>query len=168
MANTAKKSTRKKTAVAKTRQAATKSVREHPAGVAVAVTAALAAGVGAYYLYGSKHAAQNRKKVKSWMLRARAELLEKIEELDIMDDEHYAEVVDAIAKRYARLKDATREEVQDFKQEMKGYWPEIEDSARGTLKVAGRAAAKAAVRDVADKVHHRITEETKPKSRSRT
>ena len=41
----------------------------------VGLTAAAVAAAGAYFLYGSKDADKNRKTVKSWGLKAKAEVL---------------------------------------------------------------------------------------------
>jgi hypothetical protein len=46
------------------------------AGIAAGVAAA---ALGAYFLYGSKDAKKNRAKVKGWMLKARGEVLEQLE-----------------------------------------------------------------------------------------
>ena len=50
-------------------------------GVGVAAAAAVAAA-GAYWFYGSDHASQHRKQVKSWMLKARAEVMEAVEKVE--------------------------------------------------------------------------------------
>ena len=44
--------------------------------IGVGVSTAVLAAAGGYFLYGSKNAAKNRKQVKSWALKAKAEVLE--------------------------------------------------------------------------------------------
>ena len=137
--------------------------RSQKVGMAVALTAAVAAVAGTYFLYGSKNAPKNRQKVKSWMLKARAEVLEKLEQSNIMTREEYEAFIDTLANRYARLKNSTQREILDFKREMKGYWPDIESSAKGTMKIAGKAAARAAAKDVARKVVTRVSKNAERK-----
>ena len=59
-----------------------KAATKKNVGIGVGLTAAAVAAAGAYFLYGSKNAAQNRTKVKSWMLKAKAEVLEKLEQAE--------------------------------------------------------------------------------------
>ena len=42
-------------------------------GIGFGLTAAAVTAAGAFFLYGSKEAAKNRKKVKGWMLKAKGE-----------------------------------------------------------------------------------------------
>ena len=51
-------------------------------GIGVGLTAAAVAAAGAYFLYGSKGAAKNRKVVKSWAIKAKGEVLEAIEKAE--------------------------------------------------------------------------------------
>ena len=51
-------------------------------GIGVGLTTAAVAAVGAYFLYGSKDAPKNRKKVKSWALKAKGEVLEVLEKAE--------------------------------------------------------------------------------------
>ena len=60
-------------------------------GIGVGLTAAAVAAAGAYFLHGSKNAAKNKKTVKSWMLKAKAEVLEKLEDAKEMSQEEYIE-----------------------------------------------------------------------------
>ena len=52
-------------------------------GLGIGLTAAAVAAAGAYFLYGSKDANKNRKTVKSWMLKAKAEVLEQLEKAPV-------------------------------------------------------------------------------------
>ena len=49
------------------------------------VAAAAVAAAGAYWFYGSDHATKHRKQVKSWMLKARAEMMEAVEKIGDID-----------------------------------------------------------------------------------
>lgn len=113
-------------------------------GIGVGLTAAAVTAAGAYFLYGSKDAAKNRKTVKSWMLKAKAEVLERLEDAKDMSKEEYEAMVDAVAGTYEKVKSSTRAEVADFKREMKAHWKAIEQEATGVKKAAKKKVNKSA------------------------
>lgn len=94
-------------------------------GIGVGLTAAAVAAAGTYFLYGSKNAAQNRRKVKSWMLKAKAEVLEGLEKAEQMSEREFNQLVESVGKSYAQLKDASQADIAAFKREMKEHWPNI-------------------------------------------
>ena len=83
---------------------------------------AIAAIAGGYFLYGAKDAAKNRKKVKSWMLKAKAEVLERIESGNIATEEAYQATVDKIAAKYRALKGVDQTEVEAVIADLKKHW----------------------------------------------
>ena len=111
-------------------------------GVGVGLTAAAVAAAGTYFLYGSKNAAQNRKKVKSWMLKAKADVLDRLEEAKEMTKEEYESLINSVADTYAGLKDASKADIKAFKDEMKDHWRAIERNAKPAKKAAKKAAKK--------------------------
>ncbi len=114
-------------------------------GVGVGLTAAAVAAAGAYFLYGSKNAAKNRKAVKSWALKAKAEVLEKLENAKEMTQEEFQEMVTNVAGAYSAVKSASKAEVKAFKDEMMESWKAIEKTAKPKKKApAKKAAAKKA------------------------
>ncbi|MFT7644790.1 MAG: hypothetical protein ACI9BF_000448 [Candidatus Paceibacteria bacterium] len=126
-------------------------------GIGVGLTTAAVAAAGSYFLYGSKTAAKNRKVVKSWMLKAKAEILEKLEDAKEMTQEDYDKVINVVAGAYSELKTASRADIKTFKEEMKDHWKAIEKVAAPKKKVAKKAVKKAVkkaspVKKVAKKV----------------
>ncbi|HEY0964240.1 MAG TPA: hypothetical protein VGE31_00385 [Candidatus Paceibacterota bacterium] len=112
-------------------------------GVGVGLTTAAVAAASAYFLYGSKNAAKNRKAVKSWALKAKAEVLEKLEDAKEMTREEYEELVGAVAKAYTGVKNASKGDIAEFTKEMKDHWRSIERAAQPAAKkrvVAKKAA----------------------------
>ena len=57
----------------------------------IGLTAAALAAAGTYFLYGSGGAEKNRTKVRSWMLKAKAEVLEALEEAKHLSLIHISE-----------------------------------------------------------------------------
>ena len=120
------------------------------AGIGFGLTAAAVTAAGAYFLYGSKHATQNRKKVKGWVLKAKGEVLEALEKAEQITEAEYKELVDTASKAYGTVKNATAGEVKDFKKEMEDHWKKLEKSkavkkvVSNVIKAAGKAPAKKA------------------------
>jgi histone H1/5 len=112
--------------------------------IGVGLTAAAVAAAGAYFLYGSKNAAKNRKKVKSWALKAKADVLERLEDAKEMTEAEYKELVEAVAGAYAGVKSATKGDIKEFKSEMMDHWKSIEKVAKPKVRKATKTAKKAA------------------------
>lgn len=99
-------------------------------GVAIGAGVALAAAsiAAAYFLYGGKDAKKRRKQLRGWMLKAKGEVLEKMEQAKEMNEQLYATLVEEVSKRYGKLKHVDAKELQAFASEMKGYWKDIKKS----------------------------------------
>ncbi len=113
-------------------------------GIGVALTAAAMAAAGSYFLYASPNAAKNRKKVKSWTLKAKGEVLEAMEKAGKMTAEEYQNIVDGVVAGYAQMKSASKADLSDFKKEMMQNWQKIAKQAGGAKKTAKKSAKKAA------------------------
>lgn len=111
-------------------------------GLGVGLTAAAVAAAGTFFLYGSKGASKNRKAVKSWALKAKAEVLEKLEQAKEMSQEEYEQVIDTVGTAYAQVKEASKVDISGFKKEMKEYWNKIEKTAAPKKKVVKKAVKK--------------------------
>ena len=57
------------------------------ASIGAGLTAAAMAAAGAYFLYGSKQAANNRKKVKGWVEEAKKEVMKGLQKAKSMTKE---------------------------------------------------------------------------------
>jgi gas vesicle protein len=133
------------------------------AGIAALAVAGIA---GAYFLYG-KNGAKNRKKISSWMLKAKGEALEKIEKLKDINEDVYNMTVDTIADKYNKLKNTTPEEIAQFTKEMKSHWKSIKkDLAPKAKKVAKKATtAKKVVAKTAAKTVKKAVAKTIKKTK---
>jgi len=114
-------------------------------GLGVGLTATAGAAAGAYFLYGSKNAAKNRKTVKSWVLKAKAEVLEKLEQAKEMSQEEYEQIIEAVTATYGQLKEVSKVDVSGFKKEMKDHWKAIAKSSapKKTAKKVVKKSTKA-------------------------
>ena len=112
-------------------------------GIGIGVTAATLAAVGGYFLYGAKDAKKNRKTVNSWMLKAKAEVLEGIENTKQLSEVEYEKLVDDVMKGYKAARSASAKDMGAFALEMKDYWNQIKKS--GPAKKMNMPAVKAKV-----------------------
>ena len=112
------------------------------ASVGIGLTAAAVTAASAYFLYGSKNAAKNRKKVKGWALKAKGEVLEALEKAETITQEEYEELVDKATKVYGSLKHATSGEIKDFKKEMDTHWSQLQRSSAVKKFIATKKKAK--------------------------
>ncbi len=105
--------------------------------VGVGVAAAAAAAAGAYWLYGAKHSAQHRRIAKSWMLKARAEVMEAVENLEEVDREKYMKIVEGVVKNYA--KGASAQELSQMMKDFKATWGHMQQVKKALKKPVRKA-----------------------------
>lgn len=133
----------------KKKVAPSKVTKNQAVGIGIGLTAAAVAAAGAYFLYGSKSAAKNRKAVKSWTLKAKAEVLEKLEEAQDMTQAEYLALIDGVTTAYQGVKSASKTDLATFKKEMKEHWVGIAKSVAPKKKAAVKKAVTKAVAKVA-------------------
>lgn len=111
-------------------------------GIGIGVTATMLAAVGGYFLYGSKDAPKNRKKVNSWMLKAKAEVLEGIENAKELSEVEYDKLVDDVMKGYKTARSASVKDMAAFAGEMKNYWGQIKKTGPAKTIAVTHAVTK--------------------------
>ena len=110
----------------------------------IGITTAAVAAAGTYFLYGTQDAKKNRTKVRSWALKAKAEVLEALEQAKHMTPEEYEALVEGVVGSYGKLRNVTNTELKAFEKEMKSHWGRIEKSVK--LPVKKKATAKKTTR----------------------
>ena len=103
-------------------------------GISVGLTATALAAVGGYFFYGSKDAAKNRRMAKSWMLKAKAEVLEGLESAQHMTKEEYETLVKKVVAGYKTAKNASPKELIEFAKNMHEQWKDIERATKSRAK----------------------------------
>ena len=86
--------------------------------------AAVAAAAGAYYFYG-KNGKQHRKHLKSWAVKARGEVIEKLETASKLSQKTYNGAVADVLKKYKKLEHVTPGELAEVAAELRGHWKGI-------------------------------------------
>jgi acyl-homoserine lactone acylase PvdQ len=114
---------------------AKKVKKESNTGLAILGGLAAAAAAGAYFIYGNKEVQKKAKKVKGWALKAKGEVLEKMEKWKKdFNESDYQELVDKMAQKYQNMKDIDQAELQAFAKEMKSHWKNIKKSFKPAKK----------------------------------
>lgn len=107
--------------------------KSHHVALKVGLTAAtVAAAAGAYFLYG-KDGAKNRKKVKSWALKTKAEVLEGLENAKEISEKEYAALVDKAVAKYNDVKNIDPSELKALGHELKKHWRSIAAQVSGKI-----------------------------------
>jgi len=91
--------------------------------------AVVSAVAGAYYLFGAKEAKQNRKKVEVWTVKAKAEVLGKLEKAKKLSQDEYEKIVDVVSDKYSKVKEVGEDKADKFRSELKKHWKEIKKEA---------------------------------------
>jgi CHASE3 domain sensor protein len=95
--------------------------------IAGALTALIGAG---YFLFGSRHARRNRRKVEGWFEDARSEVMGKIRNTKRLSRDKYNQIVDTVSDKYSQMKDVGRDKADEFRDELRSYWEDMEKETR--------------------------------------
>lgn len=105
-------------------------------GAGVAIVASLAAAAGAYFIYGTKEGKKTKKKVRGWALKAKGEVLERLEKLKDVSEDSYRSTVESVMKKYDKLKAEHGDEIDMVTKELYGYWGQLRKHLAPVKKVS--------------------------------
>lgn len=94
---------------------------------------AIAAGLGLYFLYGSKEGPRRRKEIKGWMFKMRGEVLDELENLKDVTKDTYFKVVDDVKARYKNLHNVKEDELDEVANELKEGWDDVVADTEETI-----------------------------------
>jgi hypothetical protein len=117
-------------------------------GLALAGLAAIAGGV---FLYGTDAGKKKRKAIKGWMLKAKGEVIEKLENLKEVNEENYHKIVDAVEAKYKAVKSVAPEELAEVIADLKKSWKSIVKVAKAQTAPKKKVAPKKVVKKVVKK-----------------
>ena len=137
-------------------------------GIGVGLTTAAVAAAGAYFLYGSKDAPENRKKVKSGLLRAKAEVLEVLESAQEITEDEFKDLVDGVVATYSKVQTLSKKDLADFKKEMMGNWEELLASGAAKVMTVEQIAKKVAKRKEKAKAETKTPKKAKKTTKKTT
>lgn len=115
--------------------------------VGVGLTAAVAAAAaGAYFLTG-KRGVKNRKAIKAWAVKAKAEGMREFKKMKVQNAAMYNKMVAQVEKKY-RAMNIDPKEVAALVSDLKKHWTVV---SKGVKQMAKKVAKKAAPKKAAKK-----------------
>lgn len=107
----------------------------------IVVGAGIAAvGVAAYLLLGPD-GKKNRKKVKSWMMKMKAEVAEKLENMQEVTGPAYEKIIHEVADKYKKVKNIDAKDLQDEITYLKKEWKNV-SKPKGAKKAVKKVLVK--------------------------
>lgn len=100
--------------------------------VSTKASSALGWGVAAglvsasYYLYGTDAGVRKRRDLKGWAIKAKGEVIDKIEKLTKIDEKTYKKLIEDVLAKYKKLKSVDPKEVYALGEDLKKHWKKIE------------------------------------------
>ncbi|MES3031149.1 MAG: hypothetical protein V4697_01910 [Patescibacteria group bacterium] len=112
-----------------------KKTQDEGGAMKVALVGATLAGIaaGAYFLFGP-NGKKHQKQAKSWAIKMKGEVIEKLEKAKDVSEANYHEIIDKVTTKYATGKYAAEEEVQELAADLKKHWKTL--SGGGKKKTA--------------------------------
>ena len=101
-----------------------------------------AAAAGAIFLYGTDAGKKKRKEIKSWTLKMKADVMDKMEGMKDWTEDSYSAIVDQVAKKYEGVKNVDPIEIAALVRDLKSHWKTIQRHINGAPKKKSRPAAK--------------------------
>jgi hypothetical protein len=106
------------------------------------LAALAAATAGAVFLYGTDAGKKKRKQISSWMLKMKADVMDKMENMKDWTEDAYYAAVDAVGDRYKNLKNIDPTEVAILVADLKRHWKTIKRQVEGGNKKKPAAKKK--------------------------
>ncbi len=92
-------------------------------GIGTGLVAAAAAG--AYFLFGTDEGKKTQKKIRGWAVKAKGEVMDKLEDMKEVSEDGYYKVVDNVVGKYKKLKKVQGTEVDSLIKDLKKHWKNI-------------------------------------------
>lgn len=118
------------------------------AGIAGLTAAAIAGG---YFFYG-KDGKKHRKNIKAWSIKAKGEVLEKLEKAKDLSEDVFHDAVNTTTAKYKSVKNVTSDELEAFAKDLKKHWKDIKKEVNPAVGKKITSKAKKAVKKVAKAV----------------
>lgn len=113
------------------------------AKVGIGLATATVAGAAATYFIYEKSSPKTRKKIRGWTLKAKGEVLERLEGLKDVNEKVYNQVIDQVGKQYKAAKKIDAKDVDKLTSELKKHWKSIQkEYGAKTKKVVTKKAGK--------------------------
>lgn len=103
--------------------------------IKLAVLGASLAGLAAttYFLFGPK-GKKNQKHIKSWAIKMKGDVIEKLEKAQEITEPIYHKIIDSIAKEYTKKAKAGQEDIAELANDLKKHWKSISSKVKSSKK----------------------------------
>ncbi|MEX0931808.1 MAG: hypothetical protein WDZ88_03610 [Candidatus Paceibacterota bacterium] len=96
--------------------------------------AVTAGALGAYFLYGTEQGKQKRKAVRGWALKAKGDVLDRVEKMKDISKDKYDAIVSSVIAKYEKMPDIDKSEIQGLASDLKSAWSRIEKGLKQATK----------------------------------
>jgi len=118
----------------------------HTMGMVVLGTSLAGIAATAYFFLGPK-GKKHQQHAKAWAIKMKGDVIEKLEKAKEITLPVYNEIIDSVAKDYAKGAKASKAEIEAIAVDLKKHWRTISNTAKATkrevVKDATRIAAAA-------------------------
>lgn len=102
------------------------------------VAAAAAAAAIGTYLFAGPDGKKNRRLMKGWAVRAKGEVMEKVEALQEIDMPKYHRIVDTVVARYRKMKNVDPADLEKVTKELQDSWKQVLAASRAPAKAKAK------------------------------
>lgn len=111
-------------------------------GKAVAVTAGIAALSAAAYVLFGPDGKKNRKMIRSWAVKMKGEVIEKLENAKEVTEPVYHDIINKVSEKYGKLKNVDQAELMAAAEDLRKQWKHMMRDMKPKKKVAKKPSAK--------------------------
>lgn len=111
----------------------TKNTNNNSGKIVAGVIGVAALSVAAYLLAGPE-GKKNRKVARAWMLKMKAEVAEKVEDMKEVTADTYSNIVESVATKYSKLKHINADDLEKEVSSLKKEWSKMVKSNKKTPK----------------------------------
>ena len=130
-----------------------------PSGKMLALGASVAAlGAATYYFFGPE-GKKHQKNFQGWMIKMKADIIEKIEDAGEVTEPIYDKIVDEVAMAYSKTGKISKEDIMPYADILKRQWKHIVKATKSPAKraTAAKKTAKKAVKKTAKKAARKMS-----------
>ena len=97
----------------------------------------------AYFFLGPK-GKKHQRHAKAWVVKMKAEVIEKLEKARDITEPVYHEIIDTVAKEYEKGKKAGGEEIAELVKDLKKHWKTMSRAAKNAKREVSKSAERIA------------------------
>jgi hypothetical protein len=112
------------------------------AGKKMVIGAGVAALSAATYYFFGPEGKKHQKNFKGWMIKMKADIVEKIEEAEEVSEAVYHKIIDEVAAAYVKTGKVSKEEITLYADVLKKQWKHITNVVKPVKKAATKTVQK--------------------------